>query len=123
VPAVESRPGIRVVASPQDLDGAIWPAHATVLRLAADEVLVLDVDQVAVADPHALVEVEEGYCGVGMERPMLEAWLGQEAEWSLPPSGFAQGMAAGLPVKVWVEGDRALLLTRASLAAELEQRL
>lgn len=58
-----------------------------------------------------------------MERWALEEWLEREAEWPPPDRGLAQGMAAGLPVKVWMGDERALLLTRGSLAAELEERL
>lgn len=123
MPAVEIRPGVRVVASPAALQSATWPPGAVALPVAPDEVLVLGSDRVTVDDPHALVEVELGFCAVEMERAVLAEWMSREAEWGLPESGFAQGMAAGLPVKVWVWGRRALLLTRASLAAELERRL
>lgn len=123
MPAVEAFSGLRVVASPAALDRAAWPGGATVLRLAADEALLLRAERVDVADPHALVELETGLCGVEMERAALEEWLEREAEWQAPDSGLAQGMAAGLPVKVWIGDGRALLLTRGSLAAELEKRL
>lgn len=123
MPAVETFSGLRVVASPAALDGAAWPAGATVLRLAADEALVLGTDRVDVADPHALVELETGLCGAQMERGALEEWLEREAEWLPPVSGVGQGMAAGLPVKVWMGDEAALLLTRGSLAAELQERL
>lgn len=123
MPAVETFSGLRIVASPAALDGAVWPAGTTVLRLAADEVLVLGTDRVDLADPNALVELETGWCGAEMERAVLEKWLEREAEWPAPDSGLGQGMAAGLPVKVWVGDERALLLTRGSLAAELQERL
>lgn len=123
MPVPEILAGVRVVASPADLDAATWPAGATTLRLAPDELLVLGTDRVEVADPHALVEVEEGFSALSLSRSELAGWMEREAEWSLPQLGSAQGMAAGLPVKVWAEGERALLLTRSSLAAELERRL
>lgn len=123
MPAVEALSGLRVVASPAALDGAAWPEGARVLRLAEDEALVLGADRVDVADPHALVELETGLCGAEMDRAALEVWLEREAEWQAPNFGLGQGMAAGLPVKVWLEEGRALLLTRGSLAAELEGRL
>lgn len=123
MPAVEAFSGLRVVASPAALDGATWPTGATVLRLAADEALVLGANRVDVADPHALVELETGLCGAEMERSVLEEWLEREAEWQAPERGLGQGMAAGLPVRVWMGDGRALVLTRGSLAAELEERL
>ncbi|MFP3913387.1 MAG: hypothetical protein ACLFWM_00800 [Actinomycetota bacterium] len=124
MPEPEIRPGVRVVAAPHALDAAVWPEHGLGLRIAPDELLVLGVEEVEVpADPQALVEVEAGVCGVEMTRPALERWMAREADWPLPSEGLAQGMAAGLPVKVWVQGEAGLVLTSASLAAELGIRL
>lgn len=123
MPAVEHLSGLRVVASPTSLNAAAWPAEATVLRLAPDEALVLGTDRVDVPDPNALVELETGICGVEMDSPALARWMEREAEWPPPSVGFAQGMAAGLPVKVWVGDESSLLITRGSLARELEERL
>lgn len=125
MPAPEILPGVRVVASPSSLAAAAWPDGMPVLPLADDEVLVLGEASVEVADPEALILPEEGFCGVTMEREVLEAWMEREAEWPLPTTRayFAQGMAAGLPVKVWVDGGQALLVTRASLSRDLEDRL
>lgn len=125
MPAPEPLSGWRVVASPAALDAARWPEAAVVMRFAPDEALVLADDPLVVDDPHAVIQPEEGFCGVRLARADLEDWLGRTAEWSLPASStsFTQGSAAGLAVKVWVEGDRALLVARASLAADLAERL
>lgn len=123
MPGVEMYRGLRVVATPTALDAAVWPDHAAVLRLAADEALVLEADQVDLSDPQALVELETGIPGVELSPEALADWMEREAEWDPPAAGFAQGMAAGLPVKLWVEDHRALVFTRPSLASELEARL
>lgn len=125
MPGPEILPGLRVVASPLSLDTAAWPREAMVLRLASDEVLILGTTDVTVEDPSALVEAEDGFCGMEMTRDRLENWMARQAEWEMPTGRAfqAQGMAAGLPVKVWVDGARALLVTRASLSDELEARL
>ena len=125
MPAPEQLVAWRVAADPASLDAAEWPAEVTVLRIAPDEALVLGAAPVEVGDPYAIVEPEEGFCAVAMSRAELEAWIARNAEWALPEGDrvFAQGGAAGLPVKVWVDGDRALLITRASLSRDLEERL
>jgi len=125
VPAPETLVAWRAVADPAALDEAPWPHDATVLRIAPDEVLIVGAGRVDIDDPHAIVEQEEGFCAVVMTRSELETWLARTAEWRLPSgdSWFTQGSAAGLPVKVWVDGDRALLITHASLARDLEERL
>lgn len=126
MPVPEALEAVRAVATPDALDAAVWPPGCTVLRTAPDEALVLgsrDREAITLDDPQALLEVELGVCGVWMERAALEDWLEREAEWTAPAQGLAQGAAAGLPVKIWVEGDTALVVTRASLARELEERL
>lgn len=125
MPGPEPLTAWRMVASPAALDAASWPTGTTVLRIAPDEVLVVGESVTPVDDPYALIEPEDGFCAVEMDRSVLEAWLVRAAEWRPPSSEtyFTQGSAAGLPVKVWVDGDRALLITRASLARDLEERL
>ncbi len=125
MPVPEPLVAWRAIAEPAALDAATWPSEAVVLRIAPDEVLVIGEPGFDIGDPYAIVEPEDGFCAVTMDRARLEAWLARTAEWTLPKGDryFAQGSAAGLPVKVWVEGDRGLLITRASLAHDLEERL
>lgn len=114
----------RVVATPAALDAHVWHKKATILRLAPDEMLIIG-SPPSIDDPAVIVEEEDGFCGVWLDRPEAADWLEREAEWTLPPeeSELAQGMAAGLPVKVWPDNDRVLVITRTSLMAELERRL
>lgn len=123
MPAVELLSGLRVVSTPAALDGAAWPPGATILRLAPDEALAVGARHVDISDSNALVEVETGLCGVELSPSALVEWMQREAEWAPPAAGFGQGMAAGLPVKVWLGDGSALVVTSASLASELEDRL
>lgn len=118
-------PAVRVVASPESLAAVEWPAEARVLPLAPDEVLVLGVDTVEVDDPAALVEPESGFWLVEASRSEVEEWVAGNAAWPLPdsPRYFVQGAVAGIPVKLDVAGDRALIVTRLSLRHDLEERL
>ena len=123
MPVCETLDAIRVVARPDALDRARWPADATVMRLAPDEALVVGADRVDVDDPHAVVARDHGFCGVHLGIEAFRRWFEREAAWDLGDEGFAQGQVAGLPVKVWQGGDRVLVVTRVSLRHELEARL
>jgi hypothetical protein len=118
-------PAVRIVATPEAFAGAVWPEGARVLPLAPDEVLVLGVDSVEVDDPAALVEPEAGFWVVETTRAEVEEWVGASAAWPLPdsPRYFVQGAVAGIPVKLDVVDDQALIVTRLSLRHDLEERL
>jgi len=51
--------------------------------------------------------------------------LERECDWELPRDrpAFAQGIVAGLPVKVWFERERVLFIVAAPFAADLAERL
>lgn len=123
MPAPELLDIIRVVATPAAI--ASLESDGTVLQVAPDEVLVLDATDVAVDDPHAITTPDDGFVGVQMDRTAVEDWCEREADWPLPQlfSYFTQGMVAGLAVKIWMNGDTALVMSRTSLAADLEKRL
>lgn len=125
VPGPEILPAQRAVAEPGALDSATWPSTVVVMRLAPDEVLVVGGSVPPLDDPHALIEPEEGFVGVDSGRADIREWMSREAEWEIPASGrcFAQGVVAGLPVKIWADGDRAVVVTRASLRHDLAERL
>ncbi len=118
--------GTRIVAKPAALDAALWPAAALVLRLAADEVFVTAVvDASLVDDPHALVVPDAGFVGVWLPMAAAQDFLERECEWEVPATrpAFAQGMVAGLPMKLWLETDRVLFLVPAPYATDLQERL
>ncbi len=116
----------RVVATPSALDKAVWPQRALVFRLATDEVLVTaSVPAGDVDDPHAIVERETGFSAVWADRAEAMDFLERECDWELPRErpAFAQGMVAGLPLKLWFEHDRVLVVVASPYAADLVERL
>jgi len=126
VPALEPLTGIRMVASPTAIDGARWQGEdALALRLAPDELLVLAPEGVRVFEDGAIYDVETGFAGAWLTEEQLDV-VRRHTEWSVPVDGraLAQGKVAGVPAKLWLGDDgRALLLTHAAYAHELEERL
>ena len=117
-------PGTRIVATPAVLDAATWPAGALALRIAPDEVFVTGtVAADAVADPYAIVVADAGFAGTWLEMAQGLDFLERHCEWRLPDQrpAFAQGMVAGLPMKLWFEPDRVLLLVPAPYLSELAE--
>ncbi len=123
MPVLEPLHGLRVVADPAALDAARWDgADVTVLRFAPDDALVLGALGVDVDDDNAIVEPETGFVGGWL--PLHEVL--PHVEWSLPTGrpALAQGMVAGVPAKLWIDGDGdVLLVTAAAYADELSGRL
>ncbi len=141
--AIPVVPALRVVADPVVLDGALaWALGARladlgarVLRLAPDDLLVLTPgprsgvlgalhDEIVGVDRHALLTTEAGFAGVWCFSGHVRRWVAVNADWLLPAGdGFHQGQVAGLPVKILVDGDEALVLVPTPIAHELAQRL
>lgn len=126
VPVLERFTATRIVALPEALDAARWPDGALAFRLAPDEVLVTaTVDAEAIGDVHAIVERETGFSGIWLERSVAIDFLERESDWEVPADrpALAQGLVAGLPVKVWFEHDRAFFIVAASFGMDLSERL
>ena len=126
MPVLETLRGLRVVADPTALDAARWTGtDRLVLRFAPDEALGIGADEVALDDPHAIVEPEAGFAGAWLTADELLSRVVPHVEWPLPVTrpALAQGSIAGVPTKLWLEGDRALLVTLAAYADDLESRL
>ena len=131
MPALESLPGVRVVATPEALDAARWDGtDVLVLRLAPDDAFGVGARTVEVDDEHAIVEPEAGFVGAWLDAAALESEVGPHIEWPLPSGrpAMAQGTIAGVPAKLWLTSDaagedRALLVTLAAYADELMDRL
>lgn len=125
MPAPEIVDAVRIVATPPALEEASWPTGAIVLRVAPDEVILIGASAPPLTDPHALVAEDHGLVGVRLDRPRLRDWMEAESLWPLPETErfFCQGNVAGLAVKIWVDAERALVVTDSSLAHELERRL
>ena len=129
---LESVQGIRVVASPEALDRAIWdPEDVTLVwRFAPDEAFGWRAGSpersVTVEDLDAIVETENGFCGAYlMPDEVAELRRHCEFEWPDERPALVQGSMAGIPVKVWLadfaHGD--CLLVAAAYADELATRL
>ena len=121
----------RVVAAPEVLDASVWPEWSDVLRLAADEALVVhelgaDVVTPIVDDPFAIVELESGFMESWCDSEWFAARVAPHIDWEIPTTrtALAQGLIAGVPCKLYLGADgtvRVLCLT--AHVHELEERL
>ena len=129
MPASEALYGWRVVADPTALDTLSWSSaspDSIVLRLAPDDALVLGATAVHVDDPHAIVEPDSGWRGWRYSETAFAAHVAHHVEWTLPGErpALAQGLVAGVPVKLWFAGDGTVLVVcAAAYAAELTDRI
>lgn len=126
MPALEPLRGLRVVADPAALDAARWTGRdPLVLRFAPDEAFAIGAEGVDIDDAHAIVVGESGFSGAWLTADELLSHVVPHVEWPLPETrpALAQGSIAGVPSKLWLEGERALLLTLAAYRHELEGRL
>ncbi|MDQ3128530.1 MAG: hypothetical protein M3Q66_08780 [Chloroflexota bacterium] len=124
MPALEPVTAVRVVASPEALDGARWSGgDVDVLRTASDEAIGLGATAVEVDDPDAIVEPEAGFVVALLDEDDVRR-VAAHTDWEFPTATgeLAQGKVAGVPVKV-VGGRPALLVTNAAYADELRERL
>ena len=120
----------RVVAAPAALDAltaeAPWRGDVLALRIAADELLVTAPPEFDVpGEPHAIVRRETGFSCVWLDAADAERFLDRECDWKRPAGRptLAQGEVAGVPVKLWFETERTLLLLPAPFGAALQRRL
>ena len=138
---LEPLPGLRVVATPEALDGARWhgadgagdtagDGDLLILRFAPDDAFAIGAQTAQVDDPHAIVELEAGYVGAWLTADQLAHAVVPRIEWPLPAERpvLAQGSVAGVPAKLWLTSDadgkdQALLIVQAAHAHDLEARL
>ncbi len=115
----------RVAASAEALDRLATEVDRRVLRLADDEALVLDRPPTGLTDPDAIVVEDGGWVSIAMTETEIADLMVRSADWSPPEvrPTLAQGMVAGLPTKIWLDGDESFVLTYATLAAEATERL
>ena len=114
--------GRRVVAAPALVDALSWPDGVLALRLAGDDLFVIGDAALEAAD--SLVEDERGFVGWWLSAAELANVL-EHVDWPIPAErpALAQGLVAGVPAKLWLAGDRALLVCAAAYAHELQERL
>jgi hypothetical protein len=124
--AVESLTGLRVVADAAALDGARWTGEGevTVLRIAPDEAFGIGASGVEVDDPDAIIEPEPAFSGVRLDEAVLQSVV-DHVEFHLPAErpAMVQGKVAGVPAKLLLDGDGALLVVQTAYLADLEARL
>lgn len=118
---VESLEATRVVAAPDALDAATLRGGSPILRLAADDALVIG-GSIEVNDPSAIILGDTGWVAWRMEEATLREALLSVCSFELR-DGLNQGMVAGLPAKVWLDGENSMLIVAAAFGAELEERL
>jgi hypothetical protein len=125
VPAAEILRGHRLVATPAAIDGAVLPADAVILRIAPDDALVVGAGPIVVTDDHAIIEPDTGWSAMRVSEERALAVLVHHAAWKPPADRpvLVQGMVAGLAAKVYLDGDRSMLIVATPFAAELEERL
>lgn len=132
MPALEPVQGVRVVASPESLDRAVWGQDDVTLvwRFAPDEAFGWRAGSpetsITVDDPDAIIELEHGFCGAYlMPADVAELRRRCDFEWPEERPALVQGNMAGIPAKVWlaefINGD--CLLVAAAYADELAARL
>ena len=122
--APEQLAALRVVGAPEALDELVAPVEHPVLRLAPDDALVIGAASVQVGGEHLVVD-EAGFVGWWLTPEELREQVVPHVDWPLPTArpALAQGLVAGVPAKLWLTEDRALLLCNAAYAHELEERL
>jgi hypothetical protein len=124
VRAPERIDALRVVASPLVLDDLAWPDEVAALRLASDDLLAVGATSVQVSGDHIVVD-EAGFVGWWLSPEEVVTHVLPHLDWPLPAErpALAQGLVAGVPAKLWLAEDRALLLCAAAYAYELMERL
>jgi hypothetical protein len=132
VRAPEQLHGTRFVAAPSLLDEVTWPdddllpGGRTFLRLAPDDLLIVHRGSMVAAwqGESSIQEKESGFVGWWLTPEELDHVVAH-VDWPLPAErpALAQGLVAGVPAKLWLAEDRALLLCAAAYAHELMERL
>jgi hypothetical protein len=120
-PVPEPLAGWRVVANPSSID----EIGGVVLRFAPDDALALSDTAPEISDPDAIVERDTGWVSLRLSEKEALELISIHATWHAPverPS-FAQGMLAGLPAKVYLNGAASLIVVPAPFAHELDERL
>jgi len=125
VPVVEILTGRRVVATPGAIDSAGFPPDSLVFRIAPDDALVIGDGAIDLSDQDAIIEPDTGWCALRIGEERVLAILARHAAWDPPIErpALVQGMVAGLAAKVFLDGDRSLVIVATPFANELEERL
>jgi hypothetical protein len=124
VRAPEPLAALRVIAAPEALDNLTLADEHPALRLAPDDMLVIGAASAQVMGDHLIVD-ESGFVGWWLTPDEVTSHVLPHVDWPLPTArpGLAQGLIAGVPAKLWLAEDRALLVCPAAYVHELMERL
>lgn len=122
-PVAEVVAAVRIVAPPSSLDTAVWPGGATAVRVAPDEVLVVDALEVNPPDPEAIVFPDTSWVRHRLSPADGAAVMAGAASWPPPTAGVGQGMVAGVAAKLVVGPEEWWLLVQGVVAAEFGARI
>lgn len=93
------------------------------MRIAPDDAMVIGGGVVEMDDSHAIIRADVGWTGVWVNAEPADAFLRTSCAWSLPARpGFAQGMIAGLAMKLWLAEERTLFVFPTALIADFIER-
>ena len=122
--APEPLPALRVIAAPEALDDVTVADEHPALRLAPDDMLVIGAASAEIVGENLIVD-EAGFVGWWLTPDEVTMHVLPHVDWPLPTArpALAQGLIAGVPAKLWLAEDRALLLCNAAYAHELMERL
>jgi hypothetical protein len=105
-------------------------AGPVALTIAPDEILFIDdatgdLPPVTRHDPHALVVEDRGWMAAWLDAATIENLVEAHCRWALPTErpALAQGLMAEVPVKLWLEPERGLLVVAHTMAQDLAQRI
>ncbi|MGH2477238.1 MAG: hypothetical protein ACRDIL_18415 [Candidatus Limnocylindrales bacterium] len=106
-------PGMRVIATPEALDAAIWrdsgpgpdDFEPLVLRFAPDEAFAVGATGASVPDPDAIIVGEAGFVALMFPAEEFVGRVVPHIEWPPPRTrpAFAQGTIAGVPAKLYLD--------------------
>ena len=128
MPELEHMSVTRIVASPAALDALDLQLRLH-FRTAPDEIMLLSEHEDALAikilDAHKIQINDTNWYGIWLESDAALNFLAQLCEWRLPDArpAFAQGAVANVPVKLWLETDRVLILTAGPFRHDLQERM
>jgi hypothetical protein len=127
-------PGVRVVASPEAIDRAVWhdagpgpdEFEPLILRFAPDDAFAIGATGVDIDDELAIIDHEVGYIALMFPADEFVDAVVPHLEWPAPMErpAFAQGAIAGVPAKLYLDTTgAAIVLVLASYLDDLLSRL
>ncbi|MEM9519224.1 MAG: hypothetical protein AAGA37_07895 [Actinomycetota bacterium] len=113
---------LRIASTAAALDAASWPVDATPLRLAPDEVLLVDAVHADAPEAHAIVFADTGWVRFRLTPTGGAEVMRAGAAWPPPVDGLGQGMILGVPAKLVIADDEWWVLVLGAVADEFEER-